>query len=388
VVTTWDAFGYYMYLPSVIIYHDATELKWLPDVEKKYSVIGDRLYQAGKCDNGNYAFNYFSGVAIMQSPFFLMGHVYAKISKNEQDGFSPPYQWAIALSALFYGICALFLLRKILSFYFNDTIVAITLLLLFLATNIIQYVSIDGPMSHSYIFFLYTVILYATIKWHKRPSVKWASVIGFTIGLATICRPTELIIFFIPLLWNTQNKEASKAKWTLVKENKTQLIYLVAFGFIAILPQIVYWKVVTGSFIYDVGSKWDFVNPHWRVLIGLEKGWFIYTPITIFFILGMFFIKQFPFRKSVVIFCLLNIWIVIAWHDWQYGASYSCRALVQSYPLFALPFAAFIDKIRLSKGFYLFCLFGLYLIILNFYQISLYNKTILNSPQILHMIGL
>jgi hypothetical protein len=324
----------------------------------------------------------------MQSPFFLMGHVYAKISKDEQDGFSPPYQWAIALSALFYGICGLFLLRKVLLFYFNDTVIAITLLLLFLATNIIQYISIDGPMSHSYIFFLYTLILYATHKWHNKPSIKWASVIGFTIGLATICRPTELIIFFIPLLWNTQNKETSKAKWTLVKENKTQLIYLVAFGFITILPQIIYWKVVTGSFIYDVGSKWDFVNPHWRVLIGLEKGCFIYTPITIFFIAGMFFIKQFPFRKSVIVFCILNIWIVIAWHDWKYGASYSCRALVQSYPLFALPFTAFIDKIRLSKGFYIFCLFGLYLIVLNYYQLSLYNKTILNSPQILHMIGL
>src|SRR5438874_1250018 len=68
-VTTWDAFGYYIYLPSIFIYHDATDLKWLPGIDKKYHVIGDRLYQAGKYKNGNYVFNYLGGVAIMQSPF-------------------------------------------------------------------------------------------------------------------------------------------------------------------------------------------------------------------------------------------------------------------------------------------------------------------------------
>ena len=129
-VTTWDAFGYYIYLPSVFIYNDAKDLKWLDTVEQQYHLIGDRLYQAGKCDNGNYAFNYFAGVAIMQSPFFFLGNIVSKLSGEKQDGFSPPYQYAIAYSALFYCLFALFIMRRVLLFYFSDVVTSITLLLI------------------------------------------------------------------------------------------------------------------------------------------------------------------------------------------------------------------------------------------------------------------
>lgn len=378
IVTTWDALGYYFYLPSVLIYHDFTELKWFPEIDKKYSVSGGQLYQAGKCNNGNYAFNYLGGVSIMESPFFLAAHEIAKTAGYDQDGFSPPYQYAIAFSAVFYCILALFLLRKILLNYFDDVTTAVTLLLLLLASNFVQYVSIDGAMSHSFIFLLYVLILYATMKWHQKPGIAWASLAGFVIGLAAISRPTEAIMLFIPLLWNTQNKEASAAKWDLVRQNKKHLFFIVASGFIGILPQLIYWKAATGSFLYDVGSKWEFLSPHFRVLFGWEKGWFIYTPVTVFFILGLFFIKEFPFKKSVIAFCLLNIYIIISWHDWRYGASYSCRALVQSYPVFALPLAAIIRQVNLKRWRYLFYALGIYLIGVNLFQIKQYNDTVLH----------
>jgi hypothetical protein len=185
-------------------------------------------------------------------------------------------------------------------------------------------------------------------------------------------------MLFIPLLWNMHTHEAAKEKWAFVKRNRHQVGVAVLAGFIGILPQLIYWKAVTGSFVYDVGSKWAFLNPWFRVLLGWEKGWFIYTPVTIFFIAGMFFMKGQPFRKSVLTFCLLNIWIIIAWDDWQYGGSYSTRALVQSYPVFALPLAAFIQKINTARWKYLFYAAGLYLIGVNLFQIVQYNQTILH----------
>jgi hypothetical protein len=378
VVTTWDALGYYMYLPAVFIYNDVKELKWFPEIDKKYNVSGGWVYQANKCKNGNYVFKYLGGVSIMQFPFFLLGHGIAKIGHYEQDGFSPPYQYSIAFAVVFYCMLAIFLLRKILLLYFSDLITAITLLLLLLASNFIQYVSVDGAMSHGYIFGLYVLILYVTIKWHQQPKVLWALLGGSIIGLATISRPTEAIMIFIPLLWNTYTKESSKIKWDLVKNNKKQFVYFLLFGFIAVLPQLVYWKITTGTFVFDVGSKWEFLTPHFQVLFGWEKGWFIYTPVAVLFIAGLFFIKQFPFRKSVITFCLLNIYIIIAWHDWRYGASYSCRALVQSYPVFAFPLAALIEKINFQKWRSLFYITGLYLIAVNLFQIKQYNTTVLH----------
>jgi hypothetical protein len=377
-ITEWDAFGYYLYLPSVFIYHDYTHLNWVSDIDKKYAVSGGDGIQAQKCDNGNYVFKYLGGVAIMEIPFFFAGHLIAKYTGYPPDGFSPPYQYALGFGVIFYCILSILLLRKILLLYFRDLTVFITLLLVCLGTNFIQYAAIDNGQSHGYIFPLYVLILYTTIKWHKRPGMVWASLTGYIIGLATISRPTEAIMLFIPLLWSTHTKEAAREKWSLVKKHKSHIVLAGIFGLVGILPQLIYWKIVTGNFIYDVGSKWRFLNPYFRVLFGWEKGWFIYTPITVFFIIGLFFIKKFPFRKSVIWFCLLNIYIVIAWDDWRYGGSYSTRALVQSYPVFALPFAAVIEIISQKKWRAVFYILCAYLLLVNLFQITQYCSTVLH----------
>lgn len=376
--TTWDSFGYYMYLPAMFIYHDVSELNWFDPIDQKYDLTGGGLYQATKQKKGNYAFKYLGGIAVLQSPFFFIAHVIASNSRFEADGFSAPYQWAVALGTLLYFILALILLRKLLLVYFNDRTVAITLLLLCLASNLIQYIAIDGGQSHGYIFPLYVFLLYTTYKWHLNPSYKWVILSGLIIGIATISRPTEAIMIFIPLLWDTHTKESAKLKWQKVRDNYHQIIVLAIFGIVGILPQIIYWKFATGSFIYNVGSKWDFLTPHFRVLFGWEKGWFIYTPVTILFVAGLFFVKNFPFRKAAIAFCLLNIYIIISWHIWRYGGSYSTRALVQSYPVFALALAGITDRILTSKWKFLLYGAGIYLIGVNLFQIGQYNKTILH----------
>jgi len=377
-VTVWDAFGYYVYLPALFIYHDSKQLKWLDTIDKKYAVTGGDGIQAQKLDNGNYVFKYLGGVAILEIPLFVTAHIIAKATHYPADGFSPPYQYTLGFGIILYCFLAVLLLRKILLNYFSELTTTITLLVVCLATNFIQYAAVDNGQSHAYIFPLYVLVMYTTMRWHHKPAAIWALLTGYIIGLATICRPTEAIMLFIPLMWDTQNKTSNRAKWELVKQNKPQIILAAMGGIAGILPQLLYWKAVTGSFIYDVGSKWEFLNPHLRLLFGWEKGWFIYTPVTILFIGGMFFMKQFPFRKSVLWFCLLNIYIIIAWHDWRYGGSYSTRALMQSYGIFALPFAAITERISKEKwqiGFYVLCAFFL---LVNLFQTWQYDQTILH----------
>jgi len=377
-LTDWDAFGYYMYLPSILIYNDYKELNWVQEIDNNYHVVGGELYQARKAKNGNFVYKYFGGVALLQLPFFAIAHWLARSMDYPQDGFSPPYQYAVAFATLFYAFLGIFVLRRVLKKYFDDVTTAITILLLCLATNFIQYAAVDSGMSHVYIFPLYALVLYTTLKWHERPRMVWAFATGYIIGLATICRPTEAVMLFIPLLWNTWSKEAAKEKWQTVKQHRPHIVAAVVAGILGILPQILYWKSATGQLIYDVGSAWDFLTPHLRVLIGWEKGWFIYTPVTIFFIVGLFFIKKYPFRKSVLWFCILNIYIIIAWRDWHYGGSYSTRALVQSYPVFALALGAFVQHVQQQKWRWLFYAAGVYLVIVNMFQLEQYAKTIIH----------
>ena len=88
--------------------------------------------------------------------------------------------------------------------------------------------------------------------------------------------------------------------------------------------------------------------------------------------------KKYPFQKSVIVFCLLNLWIIMAWSDWKYGATYSMRALVQSYPVFALASTALIQRWLAGKWNYVFYPVAAYLIFVNVFQIGQYNDTILH----------
>ena len=257
--------------------------------------------------------------------------------------------------------------------FFSDTITGFVLLALFLTTNLPQYISIDGAMSHSFIFPLYCFVLWLTYRWHQKPSALLAICIGLTCGLATISRPTEIIMIFIPILWGNATKLDAQQKWQLVKQNRMHLYWALMGGCIGILPQLFYWKYATGSFVYDVGSKWYFLNPWFRILVGFYSGWFVYTPITILFIVGFWFMKDQPFKKAVITFCLLNMYIVMAWSDWKYGVSYAGRALMQGMPVYAFALASFVKKYYPTRKL-IFIIGVLILASINFYQIQVYNK--------------
>jgi hypothetical protein len=381
-ITNYDGLGYYMYLPAIFIYNDITQFSWIEEIDEKYDVVGDDwMFQISKHESGNYVTKYLGGISILQLPFFLVAHGYALASDYPADGFSIPYQLALSYGPLVYFILILFLLRNILLRYYSDEVVALTLVLLFLASNAIEYISIEAGQSHGYIMLMYTLIIWLSMKWHEGPSRKYALYIGLVIGLTTIMRPTELIIFVIPLLWNTDSKINAIAKWSLVRKYKSHIAIACLGAILGALPQIIYWLYATGSPIHTVGSKWYFLNPYFRVIVGWQKGWFIYTPVTIFFVLGLLFMKGKPFRKSVIWFCLLNIWIVISWSVWRYGGSYSTRALVQSYPVFALALAAFLTWVLDSKFKAFFYLLAIYLTAVNLFQIWQYRTGILRHDE-------
>ena len=92
---SYDASGYYWYLPSVFIYHDIKGQHFAKDILQKYQPSGTDFQQAMLTENGNYVLKYSSGLAVMFAPFFLAGHFIAGRLHYPQDGFSPPYQLSI-----------------------------------------------------------------------------------------------------------------------------------------------------------------------------------------------------------------------------------------------------------------------------------------------------
>ena len=372
--TTYDVLGYYLYVPSFTIYDDCKDLGWYTELEKKYNLQGSDFYQARRAANGNHVFTYYGGLSLFYLPFFLLGHIIALLSNFPADGFSYPYQLCIFLSPLFYIIPAIFLLRKFLKHYYSDVAVAWSLILGLTATNFVQYATIDGNQTHAYLFVLYVLVLWYSRQWHLGPTLKNSFLLGLITGFAIFCRPTEAIMLFIPLLWISSGFN----KWKFVKEDKRHIWLVIAGGTLALLPQFLYWQHATDQWIYDVGSKWYFLYPYFRVLFGWEKGWFIYTPATLLFVAGLWYMRGKVYRKSVLSFCLLNLWIIMAWSDWRYGGSYSCRALVQSYPVFILALSGLIASILQSRYRKILYVLVPILVFVNLFQHVQYNKTILH----------
>ena len=385
-VLSWDIIGYYLYLPATFLYGDMTQFSFMPDIMETYRNTGS-YYQAFQVDNGNFVIKYPIGMALCYFPFFLLGDFGAWITGHAHDGFSAPYQFAIGMGALVYAAIGLHYLRKILLRYFDDIPVALALIWLVFGTNYMQYVSLDGAMPHGYLFTFYSLVLFLTIQWHETKELKHALLIGLLIGWATIIRPTEVLMSLIPLLWGVYSLDSLKKKLLLVKENSGHVLGLIITASLVISIQLVYWKIITGDFLFysyeDQGFDWK--TPHfYEVLFGFRKGVFVYTPLTMIGFIGLFFI----FRKakegalSLTSFFIINLYVVCSWAIWWYAGSYSCRAIVQSYPILIFGAAAFFVFFAKSKKRLIpLMILLLPFIALNLKQLWQYNKGIIHAEE-------
>lgn len=370
-----------MYLPALFIYQDLDGLSFFPDIIENY-LNTTSYYQALPVENGNMLIKYPIGLSIFYLPFFLLGHLFAFLLGFPMDGYSAPYQVAIGFSSVVYSILALKILRKHLLTWFSDKAVGFSLILLALGTNYLQYVSIDGAMPHAYLFFLYSLILHFTIKWHEAYRPSHAILLGVLIGWAVVSRPTDLLVILIPLLWGMERmNELSEQVQRFLKKWK-HLVLAILGGMSIIALQLLYWKGIGGQWInnqYEEHFQWLSPNT-WKILFSWEKGWLVYTPLVGLILLG--FIPLYKHQKQLFfplfVFFLINLYVLSAWSSWKYAGSYSCRAYVQSYAVLIFPLAAMFEWILIQRkraiilGVIIPMLIGL-----NLFQIWQYNQGII-----------
>ena len=375
-VINHDVKHYYGYLPALFIHHDI-ELKNSSyfDGNKEY------YYWYEKGPNDSKVFKTSCGVAYFYAPFFFIADAYANWHGGYlKHGFSTPYKVALLVCGLFFFGWGLLLVRKLLfKFQFSDTVVAITVLLIGVGTNLLCYGSQSAPLSHVFSFFLFTAFTLAVMKYEEKMNWKNALLIGLLLGLISIVRPTNLIIGLLLLLYKVHSWK------TLIERiqrllSRYDLIILMLITFILPwIPQFIYWKFVTGSYLYypygDEGFFW--LKPKiYHGLVGFRKGWLIYTPLMITAVVGLFLLKKRvpDFQKAIVFFTTLHIYVIFSWWCWWYGGSYGSRPMVDTYGILALPAAISIERITRMKKWTFpiwIAVFGFF-IWLNIFQIFQY----------------
>ena len=341
---TFDSMGYYLYLPAYFIYDDIAHCRFLDTVvTPRYPASASYLPE--KLPNGNVLNKYAIGQAVFQLPWFGLAHLVAPKLGYPVDGFSPPYHTIVSFGNIFVGLLALWFLRRLLLRYFPDSAVALSLLLLLVATNYWCYISYNSHMTHASLFALFVVLLWHTIRWHEQPTWWSSLVIGGVVGFAMLMRPTDVMCVLVPLLWRNENQTFAE-KYQLFRQNIPMLVLATLVGGIIVFLQLWYWKTVTGSWVYySYGdATLEFLNPHiTKVLYSYKKGWLVYTPVMVFALWG--FGRLYRTRRhafwAIFVYFIVHFYLVSAWSVWWYGGSFGQRALIQLYAFLMLPFAAF-----------------------------------------------
>ncbi len=382
-IYTGDSNGYYLHIVSALIYHDvgsydlsiAAMQVERPDArDPREDVFGIR-----QTDIGKYSIKYTLGVAVAELPFFMIAHGFALISPQyPANGWSAPYQLAIGMATLFYVMLGLILLLVVLQNWFSKAVSMTVIITLALATNILYHVSCI-TLAHGYLFFAHTLLIWNTIRFYRKPEAPRALVLGMCVGLIALLRVPEIMVAVVPLLWGVYNKKSLQQRWALLSAQPKLLGWSV-LGFLLVFGiQLVYWKYVSGHWIYNsYGDEgFDFRHPHiLKGWFGYANGWLLYTPVMGLAVLGILLLYRYCKAAlfPVVVFTALHVYLHYSYYAFTFFPGLGSRPMIDAYPLLAFSLAGFYQwtaaRTWSKVATFLFLLFCIYLNVFQTWQMD------------------
>ncbi len=292
---------------------------------------------------------------------------------------------AVNIGTITYAYLGLKILGISLKKYFKEDFSPILIhIAILLCTSLIFYLFVDPLMSHSISFFIICVLTYYWVKWHEVLNYKQIFWVFFILGIACLVRTQNLLygIIFIPQISRTLKDWKAQQNFTEMLKNILKGILLAFIGFIiAFLPQIIAWWVQFDSIFppWPI-SYFNFLNPRLDITwTSRRSGIFIWHPILIFFMFGLFLFypqKRRNNMDSLVLFIAFFLQSYL-WAIYNPGSEpcFGHRGLIDSYPLLSIGFYNLIlsvNKYFKEKLTYLifitliliFSMFNLYLYML------------------------
>lgn len=351
----YDVDQYYSYLNALFIHGDLG-----------FKFEGADQYWLMPTPSGSPVPKVTFGLALLYLPWYVLAMLISFVVGLPVNGYNEVFAWSGYYGSIVYVLVGFWFVRKSLLFYFSEKSVAFTLISLLLATNLLFYALGWNLMSHGYLFFIYSLLVWYTLQWADKRDLKNLVRIAGLLGLAVLTRPTEIIVFLFPHLWGIKNYSDCKERITTLLSYHWKLIIPIAAGILPFFLQMVYWKVYAGTWIffsYGEEERFFWTQPELlNVLLGFRNGWIPYSLVFIFLIPGFIILYQ-KHRNmffATLISFIVAVYAISSWWSWWFGGSFGMRALVQYYALLAFPLAAFYD-VMLSKSRWLvlsisFCL--------------------------------
>jgi hypothetical protein len=285
-------------------------------------------------------FTFPVGAPIVWVPFLPLGHLGAALRsahglETPYDGFSDPYFHAVALGNLLIGWTGLLVLDRILRRWFPPWIAFLAVTGTALGSFLAWYLAYHAIYTHALTFLLATVFVKSWID--GSTSLRSYAALGFVLGLAVLVRWQNAVLVLLPA-------------WSFVRdlrERKSSLALTSGAAFavaasVAILPQVLIWKIIFDRFYVGVPlgadyMRWDdpFLS---EILFSSRHGLFAWSPLLLVSAIGFFgFLRREPRIGLPLAVVGLVVWYVnsvVA--DWWGGGSFGGRRFDSILPVLAL----------------------------------------------------
>jgi hypothetical protein len=339
-----DVDQYYSILPSAFLYSD---------IAYAYDSAGNwnKYYDAGTFGTRYWTTEYINGrrmtMATLGMPyaysfFFIPAAIVDSFldSREYAPGYSPVYTFFAKLFNLLLALLTITLFFCIARRYVSELLSAILSVILFFGTGTLYYFFGEGLMPHATLTTLISAFILSSLRLLQDGKKQYLPLLAFLIAWIGLIRPTDVLVVIFPLLLLIKSSARQHLLQSLSSIKRIVLsLVLVA---ILVLPQLLYWKYITGSYLLYSYKEETFHFTQWHLMdfwFSARKGWFVYTPICIIAMLFPVFRKKRMKLEhaAVIILCIVLSLIYAQWWCWWYGGSFGMRTMTQFVPFLIIP---------------------------------------------------
>lgn len=296
------------------------------------------------------------GCAILWAPFYGAGDLVARASGAAVDGFSKPYVAAVAYGSAFYGFAAIVL--SILSARRLGLNAFYAALAVWLGTPLLFYMYVAPPFSHACSAFGVALFIYVWLRVRETWSVAGLCALGAAAALMAMTREQDAFFAAVPALdfalsrwrggWRTEDRG-----WVAV------LAGIISFAAV-FAPQAAAYLILNGHLgpHSSVQHKMNWAAPHaLQVLFSTEHGFFVWTPLALIAIFGVFMrlTSAYALRRMrpdlmdgrrttpvwicLLLMILLQIYVAGSVESWTVAGAFGQRRFVALTPILIIGMA-------------------------------------------------
>lgn len=331
-----DTEGYYLYLPVLFGPGD-------------FHHLPTRSVDFQKNEKGEPYNKYTCGLAYFYLPFYLTAHGLSLAFNWDTSGYAPAYYWAVLVCGVFWFTVWVWLISTLLSRFFRQRVVQITLACLVLGTNLFYYATREVAMSHLYSLVLVTAILLIVVTYYRKQTAAKAVAIGLMAGLLLLVRPTNIAVLLYVFMFGIVTFADLWARTRLFITHVAHVFIAMGAAVLPCLPQLFYWKAISGHWVmysYNNEKFVYFAHPKVaEVLFDPQNGLFLYAPILLLTIPAAIVWRK-DTRSSAIGLLLtfgLITYVFASWWAWWFGAAFGHRCYIEYLPILAFPLALFYE---------------------------------------------